>query len=422
MRSENARGPVWIDANPPSFLHAYLENVDPILRARKGALHLLCDAGITEAIAATVYDAYYSDPCFDTLPSLHSALSKTCLEHENVQGTLLGAVIIRDMSVFALVPEDLSLWLTRFGEVRELHKGPKRFPLTTAHEETTDYRTVLRAIRYPLGTGDRLLFTTEKAVEKLGPRKLRRLLRNSGSAQTLVRAMGRHGRPAAVIHVPGFSAVPAIESMSANTSPEPERTLTTPRARKRGISPIWPALLIAILSVVLAFWLKKPTISRQELSDIFSWALTPAANIVVSPTPPSTPGRTITPASETARSAAIPQDEESASTATTTTEYAPIELLYPAEDESVYGRELTLTWAWDGELKEDEYFDLRLWRLGEPEKSIAWTREREYTQRLTEPGWHSWRVCLVRRAEGVVEQVLAEAQAADFDWNPDRNE
>jgi hypothetical protein len=106
-------------------------------------------------------------------------------------------------------------------------------------------------------------------------------------------------------------------------------------------------------------------------------------------------------------------------TPTETSEYPPIKLLHPAPDEEVHGFELILSWAWDGELGDKEHFDVRLWRLGEPEKSIAWTKKREYVERLPSRGWHSWRVRLVRGQEGVIEEVLTQTLATNFDWTPD---
>lgn len=405
MGNKKTHRPIWTDANHPPFLHALLEDIDPTLLMRKGTLHLLCNTDIKEAVAKTVYQTYYSDTSFDTLPSLHRALSKACLEHESVHETILAAVVIRDMDIFALLADDIVAWLDRFDEIRQLSRATKKFPLTIAHEETEIHEIELRAICYPLGIGDTLLLTTREAVDEMGSRKLRRLLRGGRSPKSLIRALGRHTGATAVIDVPGFSPVPAIESMPAHSSPAPKRT--SPHEQKEGISPIWPALLIAILSVTLVFGLKRPTISREELFDIFDLALPPVANPTISPTPGG--GMTPTPAT-------------AASPPTTATEHPTIELLHPSQNESAQDRELIFTWTWDGELEENEYFDLRLWRLGEPEESVAWTKEREHTERLSEEGWYSWKVYLVRGQEGVIDQVLTETMAVNFEWHPGDDE
>jgi hypothetical protein len=434
MKSKGAREPSWIDANQSSFLHAFLKEVEPSLLARKGTLHLLCAQDVEEAVAAAVYECYYSDNCFDILPSLRRALATACLEQENAQEAILAAVVTRDVDAFVLAAQEIVAWLGRFGEVREVLNASRTraFDLGAAGDEHGDGEMVLRGVRCHLGMGDILLLTTREAIEAASVRRLRRLLRGEASPQAIVRAVGRSAQPAAIIEMPGFSPVPAMESPPTQLSPEPKRAPMAPREGHR--SPIWLTLLVAVLSVALVFWWKEPALSRGELSGLLSWALTPVPTPVASPTFHPTPQETATALKSTgtsiptlsvvAQPVAAPGTREAIPTLTPPTptevsEYPPIKLLHPAPDEEVHSFELALSWDWDGELGEKEYFDVRLWRLGEPEKSIVWTKEREYVERLPSRGWHSWRVRLVRGQEGIIEEVLTQTLATNFDWTPD---
>jgi len=93
------------------------------------------------------------------------------------------------------------------------------------------------------------------------------------------------------------------------------------------------------------------------------------------------------------------------------------ELLYPLEGGKVRDFSLTLRWAWAGALAEDEYFDVRLWRVGTERRGIAWTKNREYTQRYLQEGGYLWTVVVIRGSNGIVESELSqEPKAVIFDW------
>jgi hypothetical protein len=69
-----------------------------------------------------------------------------------------------------------------------------------------------------------------------------------------------------------------------------------------------------------------------------------------------------------------------------------------------------LKWAWIGSLAEDEYFDVRLWRIGTDAKGIAWTKEPEYIARQLETGWYSWAVAVVRGHDGELNVNCARSR------------
>jgi hypothetical protein len=61
-----------------------------------------------------------------------------------------------------------------------------------------------------------------------------------------------------------------------------------------------------------------------------------------------------------------------------------------------------LSWQWDGELAENEWFDVRVWQEGTPHYGVAWTKEQEYWYDLCLQGngLFSWSVAVIRGEEG----------------------
>ncbi len=66
------------------------------------------------------------------------------------------------------------------------------------------------------------------------------------------------------------------------------------------------------------------------------------------------------------------------------------------------GASFELKWGWEGELAEDEYFDVQVWQKekGEVPHGIAWKKELSYQVVLSEPGTYYWRVVVIRGKDG----------------------
>jgi hypothetical protein len=106
---------------------------------------------------------------------------------------------------------------------------------------------------------------------------------------------------------------------------------------------------------------------------------------------------------------------------------APIPL-QPDDQARIADRDtVELRWEWDGTLKEDEYFDVRVWREEQDHLGVAWTKERYYflripslEQRLAEPdraGTYYWAVVVLSGADGkVVKDLGPESTARRFSW------
>lgn len=96
------------------------------------------------------------------------------------------------------------------------------------------------------------------------------------------------------------------------------------------------------------------------------------------------------------------------------------ELIKPQSGESIQAPNIRLEWDWDGELGENDYFDVRVWLEGEPGHSgIAWSEEEEWQidPREWPVGKYFWSIAVIRGRDGKVERVLSkESQVWEFDW------
>jgi hypothetical protein len=84
-------------------------------------------------------------------------------------------------------------------------------------------------------------------------------------------------------------------------------------------------------------------------------------------------------------------------------------------------RRVAFQWQWDGELKENEYFDIRVWKMGNQEHSgVAWTKETTHQYDMSEKGGgqYEWTVVVIRGRDGKLEQELSpEAAIRNFTCN-----
>jgi serine/threonine protein kinase len=103
-------------------------------------------------------------------------------------------------------------------------------------------------------------------------------------------------------------------------------------------------------------------------------------------------------------------------------------LLQPDDQARIADRDtVELRWEWDGTLKEDDYFDVRVWREEQDHLGVAWTKETYYSlhipsleQRLSEPdraGTYYWAVAVLRGAGGkVIKDLSPESTERRFEW------
>jgi len=73
------------------------------------------------------------------------------------------------------------------------------------------------------------------------------------------------------------------------------------------------------------------------------------------------------------------------------------------------GEAFELEWSWEGELAEDEYFDVQVWRpeAEEAPQGWAWMKEQSYPIALEEPGKYHWRIVVIRGRDEEWEKDLS---------------
>lgn len=402
---------------------------DPFLEARKGRLYVLAGRGVDEAMWEEVYRRYYSDPCFDVLPSLQAALVAAYASSPGALEALPVAVVIQGLDMYGVGTSEGAVWLVRSGEVRELLGSPTEAWVTAA--QVGGRKVTLRNVRRRLNVGDSLILTTQEASARLSPARFRQVVLAKGSprvaAQTIARFATRGKAepvPVIVIHIPGFAPAPELGPAKTKALAEPRTEVrTAPQA-----SPIWPALVLAVLAIGVSLWLRRSALSRENLSVLVNWFLTPAptrtmilpstpseqsGGPIVQPTTRLLARQTSTPVSRARRVSTLTLTPSP----TATREYPLPELRYPLEGAKIRDVTLTLRWVWAGSLAEDEYFDVRLWAVGTPKRGIAWTKDREYTQRYQGGGNFYWTVVVIRGENGVVVSELSqEPQPIGFEW------
>jgi hypothetical protein len=419
---------------------SYAEWSDPTLLSRKGRLFLICLPQIDGTFCAEVYRRYYTDTCFDVLPSLRTALRVAFASFPQARTGLLVALVVQDLDMLAVGTPAGAVWLVRSGQARELltHRNEAATLEPDPSREAAEGEPRLCRVQQRLYVGDTVIVTVRQAVAPTNPREIQHAAHSPNPA-AIAHAVAhmspqrrdKQGPPVTVLHIPGFSPVPEMGPAKQWNVPLSALAKVRPAHEH---SPVWAALAIATVIVGLSLWVSKPKLSRESLAGLLAWILTPTPAATGFSTLPartpqttptmsalSTPSRIVN--SPTAVVKSTPTTLEKArSTATEAVRAAspsptaaflaaqvyPLpELLLPYEGQDVVGMGVNLRWSWAGTLAEDEYFDVQLWHVGSPRKSIAWTQKREYTERYPDPGAYFWTVVVVRGKNGVVERELS---------------
>jgi hypothetical protein len=98
---------------------------------------------------------------------------------------------------------------------------------------------------------------------------------------------------------------------------------------------------------------------------------------------------------------------------------API-LANPTPGATIVGEKLTnFSWQWEGDLREGEKFDLRIWRTEKPCCTVEMLDERSYLLDTPPDGFgqYQWQVAVVRIDEGDSKLTLCESPIWPFVWS-----
>ena len=98
-------------------------------------------------------------------------------------------------------------------------------------------------------------------------------------------------------------------------------------------------------------------------------------------------------------------------------EIAPVPIS-PPDGASLSGA-ITLQWSWVGSLGSGEYFDVRVWKPGQPAYGVAWTETPAWTG--TPPhggGTYNWQIIVIRGRDGRWEEDLTPpSETWTFSWS-----
>lgn len=194
------------------------------------------------------------------------------------------------------------------------------------------------------------------------------------------------------------SPVPATEELSPTPSPVPPETpaptepLPTPQPPPCGPPPDWVSYTVQPNDTLysLARHFGVDTTALQRANCLYSYAIRVGQELRVPPgvVPPG-PRR-----------------------------YPAPVLLSPHDGaQFAAGQAVPVRWTWDGDLGEDEYYDVRLWQEGAPHYGVGWSKESTYGV-VGEPGTtYYWSIAVIRGRDGqMLEQLSPESPPRTISW------
>lgn len=387
-----------VSAEGQAHLEALRQSLDSTLLRRKGELIVPCAGSEAAPAVDALYERFYAIPTFDTAPALAAALRAVERERPSLLEEMPLALVLREMELVAVGSAQAAVRVIRQGVSREIFcpQGPGAALRATLIDPSSQGQP-LYAASWRLSSGDVVVVGYAEMLQRAGDAALARAVRRARSAAGAARAIARAGRarrdqqpPLAVIYATGLTPVP---EMPPRPGAKPVEKPAELKRRRQGHSSIWIALAVAAVMIGLSLWISRPDLSRENITRWLELMVLPAPTPTVAPQAAASPSPTAAYA------------------------YAAPLLASPKADDLVLTREVTLRWNWDGRLDADEAFDVRVWRAGAAERSVALTRELQQTVRLSDVGWYEWTVVVVRRQEGAPLQPLSPpAKAVQFFW------
>ncbi len=282
--------PVYGQANPPlaNREHPFPFDVDPVMEGRKGSLYILGTPDVQSRPFVLLAEHYYANNDFDFLPTLRAAFAHTYRHRDEYEGRVLLAVVVHELNLYAVSAQDAEVYLARSGTVsRPLQEYEIKTTLNIGTDESGEPITLqVRSTKARLYNGDCLAMGSNRAAV-LTKKVLRQSVRHSQDpndiAARLAHAAARSIRaqlPFGVILFPGLSPI-AASAFAPKPQYESDAS-AIPAAMpppREGISPVWLALVVAIVAIGATLWMVKPDISMAELRDRLVSRLTPTPTL-----------------------------------------------------------------------------------------------------------------------------------------------
>jgi len=119
--------------------------------------------------------------------------------------------------------------------------------------------------------GDAVVFATRQVAMCLEARQFQRIVHDQGApervAHAIARAAERRGAKRAavsVVRIPGFSPIAELGPARKAAIPEMPSEKLQP---EHETSPIWWALLVAVIAIGIAVYIGKPNFDREDIAE-----------------------------------------------------------------------------------------------------------------------------------------------------------
>lgn len=374
------------------------------LLGRKGLLRMLALPGLAVETAERLAAAYYSSPRFDVGRSLADVLAAAYDADPALSSALGGAIVVLDMDIYIVATPGVVAWIAGYESIQRAFDVTRRVGLPAELGKRPSYAVdwEIHVAHWRLTAGDVLVAVVGDMDDPLPDERVARLAGRHGSLQSLAEAVAkaviradRSEAGALVCAAGGFAPVPD----SPGDTPAPtriSRPIEDNWAPRRGISPIWMALILAILAIMGAVQLTGPDATLAALNEYLQMAFGP------DPTPTATPEPTATPGQPAVALLPAPRPAT------------------PGDGARLSEPNVTLTWSWSGRLAQGQTFEVRLARAGETLSSLRKTVEQQATFAPNRTGWYEWVVVVVSDQGGDLARQISELSAPiSFFWSAD---
>jgi hypothetical protein len=386
-------------AQPLSVQELYPE-LDPLLLQRKGRLVLLVTDKADREALIWLCREFYESRTYDPIPTLVHCLAQAYRDHLPLPAELPLALVLRGLELNMVGTDQAVVRLMRYGVVRDLFNAQAARSgshVAMTRQATSPQIPPIYSAQWRLVTGDVLLVTVQSVAQRVGEGALRRVVRLAGSAGRAATLLARLPRvpgaaPILMMRQGQFSPVPEMQG----AKPPPESEQQAQRHRRRGWSPIWPALLIALLAIVVTVWATGIHVEMDNLQEYLLMMFFPPVE--------STP----TPEATTPEEVAEPAEP---------LPYAAPALVSPYEGARLEGAEIILSWEWARELGADQFFEVILRPAGDDPEARTLTRVERHMVSIGADGWYAWSVRVVDGQDRQNPEPLSpEAAPISFHW------
>ncbi len=439
--------------------------IEPAVLEAKGHLVMVADgmgghqAGqdASRRAVSRIFHEYYADPSPDIPHSLEQAIAMANAEvYQAAQqnpafqgmGTTVTAAVVHGNELYVANVGDSRTYLVRGGVAHQLTKDHSFVQeqvdagtLTLDQARISPYRNVITRslgqrpqvqtdhFLYTLQPGDRVVLCSDGVSGVVDEQELARVVamspdparaaeevlnlaeqrgRSDDAAVVVVGRAGRAGAPA---------AAPAAARGAARGAARPPTSMAWLPLAGAGLA------LVAVVALAMRGFSARPSQATPTLtlaSPTQVTTVTTAGDILPTSTLAGVP------ATSTALPAPSPTAVPAKTTRPPSTVLAPApRLVSPRDGESWNSKFVGLSWIWAGTLATNNYYDVRVWKEGQPNYGIGWTQDAAtpYSFRPgAGQGKYCWQIVVIRQTGAntdgtkIWEPISEESEVRCFEY------